>query len=33
MSDQLEVMSTTRFKAADDVYKIVDTLNRTFKRR
>lgn len=31
MSDQIEVMATTRFKAADDVYKIVDTLNRTLK--
>lgn len=31
MRRELEVLSTIKIKKADDVYKIVDSLNRTLK--
>jgi hypothetical protein len=33
MGDQIEVLSTVRVKKTDDLYKIVDALNRTLKEK
>lgn len=32
MDKKIEVLSTTRIKYSSDLYKIVDSLNRTLKR-
>ncbi|MGR5941375.1 YpmA family protein [Bacillus pacificus] len=33
MDKKIEVLSTTRIKYSSDLYKIVDSLNRTLKER
>ena len=33
MEKKIEVLSTTRIKYSSDLYKIVDSLNRTLKER
>ncbi|MFC7060425.1 YpmA family protein [Halobacillus seohaensis] len=33
MSNKVETLSTVRIQKTDDLYKIVDTLNRTLKEK
>ncbi|WLR53063.1 YpmA family protein [Bacillus tianshenii] len=33
MEDKIEVLSTVRLKHSEDMYKIVDSLNRTLKEK